>query len=82
MTERITISSTSTPSKLDAHPQYSLTVSYLRSSSGGKSLLGKGRTTTQRGFNLFFDERGVMDQGEFERWIAGVVGGIMDGKSD
>ncbi|KAH8103001.1 microsomal signal peptidase 25 kDa subunit-domain-containing protein [Cristinia sonorae] len=82
VTERITISSTSTPSTPTHPPAYSLSLSYVRSTSGGKSLLGKGRATSERGYNTFFDERGVLDQEAFERWVGGVVGGVMEGKAD
>ncbi|PSS32136.1 hypothetical protein PHLCEN_2v2092 [Hermanssonia centrifuga] len=82
VTERITISSTSTPSKPTSPPAYALTFSFVRSTSGGKSLLSKGRTSQQNGYNAFFDEKGVLDQEVFERWVGGAVAGVMEGKSD
>lgn len=54
----------------------------MRSTSGGKSLLGRGRTKGERGYNTFFDERGVMDQVAFERWVGEMVGQVMEGKSE
>ncbi|THH29756.1 hypothetical protein EUX98_g4438 [Antrodiella citrinella] len=82
VTERITIHSNSTPSTPTHPPAYSLSLSYVRSTSGGKSLLGKGRSSSERGYNTFFDERGALDQEAFERWVGGLVGGVMEGKSD
>jgi signal peptidase complex subunit 2 len=63
-----------------SQPAYSLTVSYVRSTSGGKSLLAKGKTTAVEEFGRFFDERGVMDQEAFERWVGGLVEEGMEGK--
>ena len=54
----------------------------MRSASGGKSLLSRGRSTAQRGYNAFFDERGVLDQERFERWVGQVVGRVMDAKAE
>ncbi|EKM57556.1 uncharacterized protein PHACADRAFT_206455 [Phanerochaete carnosa HHB-10118-sp] len=50
VTERVTISSTSTPSKPDTPPAYALTLNFVRSTSGGKSLLSKGRSSVRRAF--------------------------------
>lgn len=81
VTERLTIASTSTPSKPSTPPAYSLTVAYVRSASGGKSLLGKGRASAQRGYQTFFDGQGVLDQEAFEQWVGlAVVGAIEQDK--
>ncbi|RPD54882.1 hypothetical protein L226DRAFT_487526 [Lentinus tigrinus ALCF2SS1-7] len=82
VTERITITSRTTPSSPHAPPGYALGLSYLRSASGGKSLLGKGRASEERPYTDFFDEHGVMDQDRFERWVGAVVGRVMDGKAE
>lgn len=82
VTERITICSNSTPSKPDSPPAYALKFSFVRSASGGKSLLSKGRSSTQRGYNSFFDENGVLDQEVFERWVGGAVAAVMEGKTE
>lgn len=82
VTERITITSRTTPSSPQSPPGYALGLSYVRSASSGKTLLGKGRASEERPYTEFFDERGVMDQDRFERWIGGVVGRVMDGKAD
>ncbi|KAI0918404.1 hypothetical protein AcW1_009698 [Taiwanofungus camphoratus] len=82
VTERITLTSTSTPSSPSSSPAYTLALSYVRSTSGGKSLLGKGRATAERGYNTFFDSRGVMDQEVFERWVGEMVGRVMEGKGE
>ncbi|KAI0728475.1 microsomal signal peptidase 25 kDa subunit-domain-containing protein [Fomitopsis betulina] len=82
VTERITLTSTTTPSTPSTPPAYALGLSYVRSTSGGKSLLGRGRSKGERGYNAFFDERGVMDQVAFERWVGEMVGQIMEGKRE
>lgn len=82
VTERITISSNSTSSKPDSPPAYSVKLSFVRSTSGGKSLLSKGRSSTQSGYNKFFDENGVLDQQVFERWVGGAVAAVMEGKTE
>lgn len=82
VTERITISSTSTPSKPDSAPAYALTLNFVRSTSGGKSLLSKGRSAAQHGYNAFFDESGVLDQEAFERWVGGAVAAVIEGKRE
>ncbi|GBE88723.1 hypothetical protein SCP_1401280 [Sparassis crispa] len=82
VTERITLTSATKPSTPSTPPAYALTVSYVRSTSGGKSLLGRGRAATERGYNAFFDERGVMDQAAFERWVGQLVGRVMESKAE
>ena len=82
MTERITITAKPTPSSPSSPPGYALGLAYVRSTSGGKSLLGKGRASEEHAFTEFFDEAGVMDQERFERWVGEVVGRVMDGKAE
>jgi signal peptidase complex subunit 2 len=89
ITERITISSRTLPvpsSKLSLKPSptnspsYSLSINYVQSTSGGKSLLAKGRTQEAKEYSAFFDEKGVMAQEVFERWIGELVEAVMEGK--
>lgn len=68
------------PVKESTPPSYSLSVSYVRSASGGKSLLAKGKTQRVKGYNAFFDEEGVMDQETFEKWVGELVEEAMEGK--
>ncbi|TBU38726.1 microsomal signal peptidase 25 kDa subunit-domain-containing protein [Dichomitus squalens] len=82
VTERITITAKTTPSTPSSPPGYALGLAYVRSASGGKTLLGKGRASEERKFTEFFDERGVLDQERFERWVGQVVGRVMDGKAE
>ncbi|KAG1747333.1 microsomal signal peptidase 25 kDa subunit-domain-containing protein [Suillus lakei] len=51
----------------------------LPSTSGGKSLLAKGRTHEAKEYSAFFDEKGVMAQEVFERWIGELVEAVMEG---
>ncbi|EIW54954.1 uncharacterized protein TRAVEDRAFT_172586 [Trametes versicolor FP-101664 SS1] len=81
VTERITITSKTTPSTPQTPPGYALSLAYVRSAAGGKTLLGKGRAQEERHYTEFFDTAGVMDQERFERWVGGVVGRVMDGKA-
>lgn len=88
ITERITISSRTIPvsspslrkSSSNA-PSYSLNITYLQSTSSGKSLLCKNRTQGSKEYSAFFDDRGVMAQDVFERWAGELVEGAMEGKS-
>lgn len=82
VTERITITSTSKPSTPSSPPAYKLGLTCVRSTSGGKSLLGRGRALGERGFNTFFDSHGVMDQEGFEQWAGELVGRVMEGKGE
>ncbi|KAF9233423.1 microsomal signal peptidase 25 kDa subunit-domain-containing protein [Melanogaster broomeanus] len=87
ITERVTISSrtipvsssSSQPSPANA-PSYSLNITYLQSTSGGKSLLAKNRAQGSMEYSAFFDEKGLMVQELFERWIGELVEGAMEGK--
>jgi signal peptidase complex subunit 2 len=89
ITERIELdSATIPPSKYPSKeapspanaPSYQLTVSYMRSTNAGKSLLAKGRTNASQPYSAFFDENGAMDQESFERWLGELVESTMDGK--
>jgi len=81
ITERITISSSTIPVKKSTPPTYQLQLNYVRSTSGGKSLLAKGKTRGGREYNAFFDEKGTMDQERFERWVGELVEETMEGKT-
>ncbi|KAJ7598913.1 microsomal signal peptidase 25 kDa subunit-domain-containing protein [Mycena floridula] len=81
VTERVTLASDTEPAKGRIPPGYGLTVTYVRSTNGGKSLLAKGKTRRVSGYNVFFDEEGNMDQEAFERWVGELVEYTMEGKS-
>jgi len=81
VTERITLSSTTEPADRQKPPAYSLSVSYLRSTNGGKSLLARGKTRDAQPYNQFFDEAGVMHQENFEAWVGKLVEEGMEGKA-
>ncbi|KAJ2914558.1 hypothetical protein MD484_g5860, partial [Candolleomyces efflorescens] len=82
ITERITLSSSTTPvSKSSPSPSYSVSLHYVRSTNGGKTLLGRGRTKGAAPYTKFFDEKGVMNQEAFEKWVGGLVETSMDGKA-
>ncbi|KAH0826568.1 hypothetical protein J3R83DRAFT_4924 [Lanmaoa asiatica] len=88
ITERVTISSrtlpvsasSSQPSSANA-PSYSLNITYVQSTSGGKSLLAKNRTQGSKEYSTFFDEKGVMVQEVFETWVGELVEGTLEGKA-
>jgi len=67
------------PSPANA-PSYQLTVSYMRSTNAGKSLLAKGRSNAAQPYSAFFDESGTMNQESFERWLGELVESTMNGK--
>ncbi|EJC99176.1 uncharacterized protein FOMMEDRAFT_23087 [Fomitiporia mediterranea MF3/22] len=80
-TEHITVSARTLPSVAPGSaPRYRASVSYVRSSNGGKSLLGRGQAIEDRPYNEFFDEEGTMDQERFERWLGTLVERVMDGR--
>lgn len=87
ITERITISSRSvpisaSPSSSPANaPSYSLSITYVQSTSGGKSLLAKNRAQGSKEYSAFFDENGVMVQEAYEQWVGELVEGAMEGKA-
>jgi len=81
ITERITVSSITEPASTTHPPAYQLSLNYVRSTSSGKSLLGKGKTRGSIGYNSFFDEQGTLDQEKFERWVGELVEHAMEGKS-
>ncbi|KAE9396699.1 hypothetical protein BT96DRAFT_921962 [Gymnopus androsaceus JB14] len=80
VSERISLSSRTVPVKGSSPPSYSLSISYVRSSSSGKSLLAKGKTQRVQGYNAFFDDQGTMDQEIFEKWVGELVEEAMEGK--
>ncbi|KAK7021244.1 microsomal signal peptidase 25 kDa subunit-domain-containing protein [Favolaschia claudopus] len=80
ITERITLSSRTIPVSSSSSnstpitpPQYSLSLSYVRSTSANKSLLAKGKTQARAPYSRFFDAEGGMDGDAFERWVGEVV---------
>ncbi|KAN0127392.1 Microsomal signal peptidase 25 kDa subunit (SPC25) domain containing protein [Lactarius tabidus] len=77
VTERITLSSRTKPSNPESPPAYSLSLTYRRSTNGGKSLLSRGEATEYHPYNGFFDEQGVLDHDRFEIWVGEVVGRVM-----
>ncbi|KAG5640587.1 hypothetical protein DXG03_008002 [Asterophora parasitica] len=81
ITERITLSSKTIPVKDSAPPKFSLSLHYVRSTSGGKSLLAKGITRGSKEYNAFFDATGTLNQEQFERWVGELVEQAMEGKT-
>ena len=88
ITERLTIDSRTIPAKKSTssstksiQPAYSLFLTYHRSTSGGKSLLARGKTRGSISYTEFFDDKGVMHQEKFEKWMGQLVEDAMEGKS-
>lgn len=88
ITERLIIDSrtipakkSTSPSSKSIQPAYSLSLTYHRSTSGGKSLLARGKTRGSISYTEFFDEKGVMHQEKFEKWAGQLVEDAMEGKS-
>lgn len=75
------MASATEPVKGSKPPAYELSVTYVRSTNGGKSLLAKGKTRSAREYNAFFDESGTMHQEGFEQWVGELVEQAMEGKS-
>jgi len=92
ITERITLSSKTQPARRiktlpsiyntkSVPPAYILSISYVRSTNAGKSLLAKGKTKVEESYTLFFNEHGTMDQEAFEKWVGEAVERAMDSKN-
>ncbi|KAI9567448.1 microsomal signal peptidase 25 kDa subunit-domain-containing protein [Boletus coccyginus] len=87
ITERITIASRTLPVSVSSStssanaPSYSLNITYVQSTSGGKSLLARNRMQGSKEYSAFFDEKGVMVQESFETWVGELVEGTMEGKA-
>ncbi|KAL9710161.1 hypothetical protein Ac2012v2_006457 [Leucoagaricus gongylophorus] len=92
ITERITLSSKTQPARKikpspsnnntkSVPPAYILSISYIRSTNAGKSLLAKGKTKVEQSYTLFFNEQGMMDQEAFEKWVGEAVEEAMDSKN-
>jgi signal peptidase complex subunit 2 len=56
-------------------------MTYVQSTSGGKSLLAQNRGQGSTEYSGFPDEKGVMVQEVFETWVGELVEGTMEGKS-
>ncbi|KAI0266488.1 signal peptidase complex subunit 2 [Gloeopeniophorella convolvens] len=82
VTERITLYSRTKPSTPENPPAYTLSLTYRRSTSGGKSLLGRGQASEARPYNAFFDEQGVLDHDRFETWVGEIVGRVMESEAE
>jgi len=78
VTERITLGSRTKPSTPESPPAYSLSLTYRRSTNGGKSLLNRGQASESRPYTAFFDEDGVLDHDRFETWVGEIVGRVME----
>jgi len=78
VTERITLSTRTQPSAPENPPAYSLSLTYRRSTNGGKSLLNRGKASESRPYTAFFDEQGVLDHDCFETWVGEIVGRVME----
>ncbi|KAF8208450.1 microsomal signal peptidase 25 kDa subunit-domain-containing protein [Mycena galopus ATCC 62051] len=61
-------------------PQYTLRLTYIRSTASNKSLLARGNTQSAAPYSKFFDEEGTMDQDAFERWVGELVEEGMGGR--
>jgi signal peptidase complex subunit 2 len=93
ITERLVIGSRTIPAKKIQPPPsdssspkaippvYSISLSYNRSASSGKSLLARGKTGGSRPYVEFFDEKGTLNQEKLEKWIGELVEDAMEGKT-
>lgn len=80
ITERLTLSSQTEPGRKHTPPAYTLSATYVQSSSGGKSLLARGKASDSKGYNAFFDENGVMHQVALEQFVGALVERVMEGR--
>jgi signal peptidase complex subunit 2 len=75
------VSSRTSPSDKTKAPGYEVSLNYIRSTSNGKSLLGKGKTHASRPYTEFFDESGVLQQEKLEQFVGELVEEAMEGKA-
>jgi len=73
LTERLTVSSKTIKSTPTTPPQYSLDISYLYSSNGGKTVIKRGRESGQKEYNTLFDSDGQLSLENLEQWVEGLV---------
>ncbi|EIN08513.1 hypothetical protein PUNSTDRAFT_87955 [Punctularia strigosozonata HHB-11173 SS5] len=85
VTDRITVtSSTATPRSTTTtastanSPSYTVSLTLIQSSNGGKSLLGKHQVSVTAPFAEWFDEKGVMDVLAYETWLTSALARVME----
>lgn len=84
-TENITVESrtntspgtTAFPSKVEP-PHYALSITYVRSSNAGKSIIRRGSAQAEKSYTELFDEEGKMDRSVFELWLGGIVERVVE----
>jgi len=61
------------PSTSPLPPHYKLTIQYMRTASGGKSLIRKAKAEDERCYADFFDQQGLLDESRFAMWVQALV---------
>ncbi len=83
-TEKISISSETTPAPSpSSSPLYCLSITYSRSSNGGKTLIrGAELAKQERPYTSFFDSEGNFDELRFIAWLTELGSKLVEDKSE
>jgi len=69
-TERVTLASETSPAPSpSSSPLYSLTLTYVRSSNGGKTLITRNQLAQQKEYVSLFDAEGTLDELALIAWL-------------
>ncbi|KAG8821772.1 hypothetical protein FRC19_007284 [Serendipita sp. 401] len=71
----------STPSATNA-PSYQLSMSYVRTTNSGKTVIHMGKERVEASYATFFDSEGRMDIAKFESWVSSAMGRVMGIRSE
>jgi len=83
-TEKINIKSETTPAPSPSYsPLYCLSITYSRSSNGGKTLIkGSVLAKQERPYTSFFDSEGNFDESQFIAWVTELSSKLVEDKSE
>ncbi|KIM24822.1 hypothetical protein M408DRAFT_75422 [Serendipita vermifera MAFF 305830] len=90
--ERIRVDAKSNPPKYSSilsgkattasAPSYQMSMSYVRLTNSGKTVIHKGKERAEASYATFFDSEGRMDVPKFEAWVAAVMARVMGIRTD
>ncbi|KAG8807107.1 hypothetical protein FRC17_004652 [Serendipita sp. 399] len=69
------------PSVLNA-PSYQISMSYVRTTNSGKTVIHKGKERVEASYATFFDSEGRMDIAKFETWVSSAMARVMGVRSE
>ncbi|CCA71996.1 hypothetical protein PIIN_05931 [Serendipita indica DSM 11827] len=90
-TERIRVESKTLPppskatvsvASITNAPSYQISMSYLRTTNTGKTVIHMGKERAESSYAAFFDSAGKMDVTKFESWVSSAMAKVMGIRSD